>query len=786
MLFRSQTRRPLQSRRGRASRPLLEDLEVRRVPAAFNLAPGVDPTVSIGDLFGSRPQGYPVPLSSSYSPQQIRLAYGIDQIAFGTIQGTGAGQTIAIVDAYDDPNLVDSSNGNFAISDLARFDQEFDLPDPPRFTKLNQYGTDIGGSTVGAAPSLDPAGAGNPRGNWEAEEALDVEWAHAIAPDASLILVECNSASSQDLYTGVAMAADLPGVSVVSMSWGSAESSSELASDGVLTTPSGHQGVTFVAATGDTGSPGDYPAASPNVVAVGGTSLTINWFDTYAGETAWSGSGGGTSQDEEEPAYQEGVQSTGMRTIPDVSFDADPNTGVAVYDSYNNGTTTPWSQIGGTSLATPCWAGLIAVADQGRVAEGGTTLDGPSQTLPALYALPASDFHDITTGDNGGFSAGPGYDEVTGLGSPVASSLVPDLAGYDLPSQLVVTSGPPSSITAGNPFGLTVAVEDTLGDLITPFNGNVTISLANNPGTGALGGTLTVAASHGIATFAGLTLTTAGAGYTLQVSVSGGAVTATTSPLNVTPGAATQLVVTTQPPASMVAGTSFGLVVSAEDSYGNVDTSFGGNVTIALAGDPGDGALGGTLTVAASQGVATFAGLTLTTAGTSDNLEASAGDLSPATTQTFDDHARRGRETGRDHRASQLGHCRQRVRADGRGRGRLRQCGHILRRHRHRHAGGQPRRRLSRRPLDRHGEPRRGHVDRSDSGHARQRLHSPGQQRRPLDHDDHTVKRAARAGRVARRDEPAHGHRRARKPIRFGPHGRGQSTATWRPPSTAM
>ena len=304
------------------------------------------------------------------------------------------------------------------------------------------------------------------------------------------------------------MAADLPGVSVVSMSWGSAESnlgsggsSFELGSDGVLTTPSGHQGVTFVAATGDSGSPGGYPADSPNVVAVGGTSLTLNWFDAYSGETAWSGSGGGTSQYEEEPAYQGGVQSTGKRTIPDVSFDADPNTGVAVYDSYNNGSTTPWSQVGGTSLAAPCWAGLIAVANQGRVAQGGTTLDGPSQTLPALYTLPASDFHDITIGSNGGFSAGPGYDEVTGLGSPVANSLVPDLAAYDLPSQLVVSNGPPSSVTAGNPFGLTVTVEDPWRNLITSFNGNVTIALANGSGTGALGGTLTVKASQGIATF---------------------------------------------------------------------------------------------------------------------------------------------------------------------------------------------------------------------------------------------------------------------------------------------
>ena len=158
MLFRSQPRRPLRSRHGRIARPLLEDLEIRLVPAAFNLGPSPDVMVSVGDLYGVQPQGFGVPLSSSYSPQQIRLAYGLDQIAFGTIQGNGSGQTIAIVDAYDDPSLVDSSSSNFPISDLARFDQEFDLPDPPKFTKLNEYGADIGGSTVGAAPGLDPRG----------------------------------------------------------------------------------------------------------------------------------------------------------------------------------------------------------------------------------------------------------------------------------------------------------------------------------------------------------------------------------------------------------------------------------------------------------------------------------------------------------------------------------------------------------------------------------------------------------------------------------------------------
>src|SRR5262249_28261147 len=195
-------------------------------------------------------------------------------------------------------------------------------------------------------------------------------------------------------------------------------------------TPAGHQGMTFVASSGDAGAPGIYPAYSPNVLAVGGTALQLNADGSIQSETAWSGSGGGISADEPEPTYQDGVQSTGHRTTPDVAFDASSSTGVAVYDSYDNTGGGPWITMWGTSLAAPSWAALIAVADQGRVAAGGTTLDGPSQTLPALYSLTSADFHDITSGGNGTYNAGPGYDEVTGLGSPVANLLAPDLAFY--------------------------------------------------------------------------------------------------------------------------------------------------------------------------------------------------------------------------------------------------------------------------------------------------------------------------------------------------------------------
>ena len=193
-------------------------------------------------------------------------------------------------------------------------------------------------------------------------------------------------------------------------------------------TPSKHAGVTFVASTGDTQT-GEYPAMSPDVLAVGGTTLTLGSNNTYAGETGWSSGGGGVSIHEIQPTFQKGVstQSNQARTIPDVSMDADPNTAVAVYDSYDFGG-TPWVVIGGTSLAAPLWAGVIAVANQGRATVGLASLDGPTGTLPMLYNLPASDFHDITSGNNGN-AASVGYDLVTGIGSPIVNNVVYGLMG---------------------------------------------------------------------------------------------------------------------------------------------------------------------------------------------------------------------------------------------------------------------------------------------------------------------------------------------------------------------
>jgi subtilase family serine protease len=429
-------------------------LEERRLPSRLLLSAGELPAsarplieveqhahparASSHQVHGStraRPDIFRFPVG--YEPEQIRTAYGINDLHLGFQRADGAGQTIAIVDPYNDPRI---------FNDLNAFDKQFAItstgstlfkkygPSSSFLTVLNQHGKKINPG-VTTSPTTDPAGPGSPK-SFEVEESLDVEWAHAIAPGARIDLIECSSASMSDLDSGVRTAASLTGVSVVSMSFFHLDSKGKAAEffgenyfDGYFTTPHGHQPETFLAASGDSGSPGGYPAYSPNVVAVGGTSLNVAPNNSYGSETGWGGSGGGISTNEPEPEYQARVQETGNRTIPDVAFDANVNTGVAVYDSYD-APAQPWFIFGGTSLATPCWAGLIAIANQMRVAIGKPTLNGASETLPALYSLPAKDFHDITQGSNGGFTATNGYDEVTGLGSPVANRLVPALAAY--------------------------------------------------------------------------------------------------------------------------------------------------------------------------------------------------------------------------------------------------------------------------------------------------------------------------------------------------------------------
>jgi len=329
-------------------------------------------------------------------PAKMKVAYG-----FNTIANHGKGQVIAIVDAFDDPN---------AEADLGTFSTQFGLP---ACTTANKCFKKI---KVAGAPA-DTTG-------WSNEIAIDTQWAHAIAPSARIFLVEAKSNSNTDLYHAVDVAVAY-GATVVSMSWSGGEASNETTSDSHFSVT----GVTFVAASGDGGHGVGYPAASPFVVGVGGTSLTIATNGTWTSETAWSGSGGGVSAYEGEPSYQAGVQTTGKRGIPDVAYDGNPNTGVPAYSSYACGSCyTGWNQWGGTSIGTPQWAALFALANSMRVAASKTNLNQP-QFL--LYPAAETDYHDITSGTNGSCgaqcTAKTGYDYVTGLGSPKANLLIPAL-----------------------------------------------------------------------------------------------------------------------------------------------------------------------------------------------------------------------------------------------------------------------------------------------------------------------------------------------------------------------
>ena len=330
-----------------------------------------------------------------YVPAQVRHAYGIDLLPNG-----GQGQTIAIVDAYGSPT---------AQKDLNTFCTQFGLP----VTTLQM----VYGSTP---PTTTDAG-------WALETALDLQWAHAVAPKAKLILAVANSASLTSLLQTVD-AAVRAGANVVSMSWGAGEFAGESAYDSHFPNAS----VTFLASSGDQGAGASWPSISPQVVSVGGSTLHLDAKgNATAPETGWSGSGGGFSRYVARPSYQNGWQTNVHRASPDVCMLADPATGVAVYTSTPYGGKSGWFAVGGTSLSSPLWAGLVALANEQLAISG---VKPKTSALTGVYTLANKTdakggsqysyfFFDIKAGSNGGYSATAKYDEVTGLGSPIAPNV---------------------------------------------------------------------------------------------------------------------------------------------------------------------------------------------------------------------------------------------------------------------------------------------------------------------------------------------------------------------------
>ncbi len=335
-------------------------------------------------------------------PAQWKAAYGVNRVP-----SVGAGQTIAIVDAYDDPNIA---------SDLAFYANYFHFG-PCNFTKVK---------------------VGNPTGNtgWALEESLDVEQACAIAPQANIVLMEANSNSFDDLLAAVQEAYTQYHATVVSMSWGGGEFSGEQQSDSYFCNITNEDGkpVTFFASTGDGGHGTEYPSVSPCVIAVGGTVLALRSAAppasptqlNYGSEHAWVDGSGGLSSEETQPSWQNpacSAFSTTMRCVPDIASDA---VNIPVYLTYGgNG----WTPVEGTSISSPDWASFMTLVNALRVNAGKTQLSMAAQDLYTEFYSSnyTTEFHDITVGNNGNCgaqcTAGPGYDLTTGIGTFQANNL---------------------------------------------------------------------------------------------------------------------------------------------------------------------------------------------------------------------------------------------------------------------------------------------------------------------------------------------------------------------------
>jgi subtilase family serine protease len=325
------------------------------------------------------------------TPQQLRSIYNLPS--------SGGSGTIAIVDAYDFPT---------ALNDFNVFSTQYGLP--------TETGNDATSSSnkvfqVAYATGKQPKGDSD----WNMEEALDIEYAHAMAPGAKILLVEAASSSTADMFSAVKKAGHLIGENngkgEVSMSWTGGTWPSETANDDTFK----KKNVVYFASSGDVGGVANYPSTSPNVVAVGGTTVKITPGNAaIASETGWSGSGGGIDTNEPVPSFQQAMSNTvrGHRGVPDISFDADPGSGVWVYLSTPYNGETGWYDVGGTSLACPCVAGIVNLA--------GHFEKSSAAELEKIYkGLGSTNFRDIVQGTAGGLTCGPGWDEVTGVGSPL-------------------------------------------------------------------------------------------------------------------------------------------------------------------------------------------------------------------------------------------------------------------------------------------------------------------------------------------------------------------------------
>ena len=384
------------SKTGRAARWCIETMLVATIlvcPSALvsngiGAVPGASPTVRSGQPLKVHSAGVAVSskrakgeIPDGYGPAELRKAYGLPSAA-------PRPQTIAIVTAFDDPS---------AERDLGVYSTTFSLPVCTTangcFRKVNGLGQ------ANSLPRVDSS--------WALETSLGVQVAHGVCPNCRILLVEATSDSLVDLLAAVDTAANL-GANEISISWGVAEFSTESLYDFHFNRP----GIAITASSGDSGYGVEWPAASPYVTAVGGTTLTLKTSGARAGEKAWKNGGSGCSAFEPKPNWQKD-EGCPRRTVPDVAVVADPATGAAVYSSNSDSASGRWLEIGGTSLGAPLVAAIYALSGD---ADQVVASSHPYAHASALF--------DVLAGSNGDCSpdylctAGVGYDGPTGLGSP--------------------------------------------------------------------------------------------------------------------------------------------------------------------------------------------------------------------------------------------------------------------------------------------------------------------------------------------------------------------------------
>ncbi|MGX1547259.1 putative Ig domain-containing protein [Streptomyces adustus] len=438
---------------------------------------------------------------SGLSPANLHSAYNLPSTG-------GSGLTVAVVDAYNDPN---------AASDLATYRSTYGLS---ACTVANGCFKQV--SQTGSTTSLPSNDTG-----WAGEEALDIDMVSAVCPNCNIILVEASSANDSDLGTAENEAVAL-GAKFVSNSWGGDESSSQTSED---TSYFKHPGVAITVSAGDSGYGAEYPATSQYVTAVGGTALstsssTRGWTESVWKTSSSEGTGSGCSSYDSKPSWQTDTGCT-KRMESDVSAVADPATGVAVYDTYGG---SGWAVYGGTSASAPIIAGVYALA--------GTP---GSSDYPAKYPYShTSNLYDVTSGNNGSCTtsyfctAATGYDGPTGWGTPNGTTAF--ASGTSTGNTVTVTNPGSQSTATGGSVSLQIAASDSAGATLTYSATGLPTGLSISSSTGLISGTASTAGTYSTTVTAKDSTGASGsASFTWTVSTSGGG-TCTSAQLLGNPG----------------------------------------------------------------------------------------------------------------------------------------------------------------------------------------------------------------------------------------------------------